>query len=123
MTFADAGQHCSDLGSALATPETQAQSDFYASLVDEFTPISRSWVGIEKLDGTWMRDDTMDLTWENWATGKGATGNVAVSTTTDLNYEGGPWNGVWEDMTDDGSRVAHVFCRAFSSLLNKSEPD
>ena len=114
MTFADAAQYCFDLGSSLATPNDLAENNHYANLVDEFTPMGRYWVGIDRASGSWTRLDNLDLDFENWNSGQGNHGDVAVSTKTSLAYPKGPWNGQWESFADDGSMTAHVFCRAAS---------
>lgn len=114
MTFSDARQYCSNLGSSLATPDSVAENNHYAGLVDEYTPMSRFWIGVEGLSGTWARLDLENMIFNHWNSGQGNTGNVAVSTKTSLEYPDGPWNGEWESFDNDDAMVAHVFCRAFA---------
>ena len=115
MGFNDARAYCGMQGGDIATPDNILMNDFFMSLINDFTPVHRYWIGVDASTGRWIRDDGLDLEWEFWATGKGNAGDVALATSTDLDYPGGPWDGQWEDFVDDGSLLAHVICRKLAS--------
>ena len=105
MEYGDAKAQCEADGSFLAIPRSEAENDFFASLV----PNENIWIGINDIEqeGSFVGVDGSEISWTNWFSGEPNNWNdedgVAISSYTNV-------NGRWRDMdvNMDGNQLKFV---------------